>query len=184
MTTPNTGAPAPLAVSTIHRGQLVALAVIGLILGIIGFVLPTVALIAIAILFGIYLVASGIFRINSALLVPGLPAGIRWLTGLIGVLIVAAGVVALSHPFTALVYLAIIIGIGWLAEGIADIMSAVQGGTRPRWLGFVSGALSIVGGIVMFTLPGFGYSVFLFVGSIVLIVVSVSTLLTIPRRAR
>ena len=99
-----------------------------------------------------------------------MPTGIRWLTGLLGVLIVVAGVLALSHPFTALVYLAIVIGIGWLAEGIADIMSAVQGGTHPRWLGFVSGILSILGGIVIFTLPGFGYSVFLYVGSIVLII--------------
>jgi uncharacterized membrane protein HdeD (DUF308 family) len=185
MSTPPTNpAPAVIGVGTIHRGQLVAIAIIGLVLGVIGLFLPTVALVAIAILFGIYLIASGIFRINTALLVPGLSAGVRWLTGLLGVLIVVAGVIALSHPFTLLVYLAILIGIAFVAEGIADVMAGVQGGVRPRWFGFVSGILSILAGIVMFVLPGFGYSVFLLIGSIALIVVSVSTLLTIPRRAK
>jgi uncharacterized membrane protein HdeD (DUF308 family) len=185
MSTPPTNpAPAVIGVGTIHRGQLVAIAIIGLVLGVIGLFLPTVALLAIAILFGIYLIASGIFRINTALLVPGLSAGVRWLTGLLGVLIVVAGVISLAHPFTLLAFLGILIGIAFIAEGVADVMAGVQGGVRPRWFGFLSGILSILAGILMFVLPNFGYTVFLLIGSIALIVVSVSTLLTIPRKAK
>jgi uncharacterized membrane protein HdeD (DUF308 family) len=183
-TSPNSAPPAAIGVSTIHRGQLIAVAVIGLVLGLIGLLLPGVALIAIAVVFGIYLIASGIFRINTALLVPGLSTGFRWLTAILGILIVVAGVIAVAHPFTSIIVLAFIIGIAWVAEGIADIMAAVQGSIHPRWFGGVSGALSILAGIAMFLLPVFSIGTFIVFGSILLIIVALSTLLTIPRRAR
>lgn len=189
MTTPPLDRPAnPLAaglgVLTIHRGQLVAVAIIGIILGLIGLFLPGVALITVAILFGIYLVASGIFRINAALLAHNLSAGVRWLTGLLGVLVVVAGVICLADPFRSLVVLAYVIGIGWIAEGIVDLMAAVQGSVHPRWFGWVSGVVSIVAGIVIFVLPAVGVATFVFIGAILLLFVSVSTLLTMPCRAK
>lgn len=189
MTTPPVDRPsnplaAELGVLTIHRGQLVTVAIIGIILGLIGLFFPGVALITVAILFGIYLVASGIFRINSALLAHSLSAGVRWLTGLLGVLVVVAGVICLADPFRSLVVLAYVIGIGWIAEGIVDIMAAAQGSVRPRWFGWVSGVVSIIAGIVIFVLPAVGVTTFVFIGAILLLFVSVSTLLTMPRRAK
>jgi uncharacterized membrane protein HdeD (DUF308 family) len=189
MTTPPVDRPtnplaAGLGVLTIHRGQLVTVAIIGIILGLIGLFLPGVALITVAILFGIYLVASGIFRINAALLAHSLSAGVRWLTGLLGLLVVVAGVICLADPFRSLVVLAYVIGIGWIAEGIADIMAAVQGSVHPRWFGWVSGVVSIIAGIVIFVLPAVGVATFVFIGAILLLFVSVSTLLTMPRRAK
>ncbi len=187
MTTPpvdSSAAPRTLGVLQIHRGQLVAVAIIGIILGVIGLFFPGGALLTIAILFGIYLVASGIFRINSALLAHGLSAGIRWLTGILGVLVVVAGVICLSDPFQSLVVLAYVIGIGWIAEGVIDIMASVQGSTRPRWLGWVSGLISVVAGIVVFVLPALAITTFVFIGSILLIIVSISTLITLPRTVK
>lgn len=189
MTTPPVDRPtSPLAAGfgalTIHRGQLIAVAVIGIVLGLIGLFLPGVALFTVAILFGIYLVASGIFRINAALMTHGLSIGARWLTGLLGVLVVVAGVICLADPFRSLVVLAYVIGIGWIAEGIVDIMAAVQGSVQPRWFAWVSGVISIIAGIVIFVLPAVGISTFVFIGAILLLVVSVSTLLTVPRLAK
>jgi uncharacterized membrane protein HdeD (DUF308 family) len=168
----------------IHRGQLVAVAIIGIILGLVGLFFPGAALITVAILFGIYLVASGIFRINSALLAHSLSAGVRWLTGILGVLVVVAGVICLSDPFQSLIVLAYVIGIGWIAEGVIDIMASVQGGTHPRWLGWVSGLISVIAGIIIFVLPALAVTTFVFIGSILLLVVSISTLITLPRKAR
>jgi uncharacterized membrane protein HdeD (DUF308 family) len=163
----------------LRRGQLLGLAIIGAILGLIGLFFPTLAFIFVAIVFGIYLVASGIFRINTALLAHGLGA-VRWLSGLVGLLIVAAGVICLSDPFQSLIVLAYVIGIGWILEGIADVATAARGRGGRRVFGWVSGILSIVAGIVIFVLPAAGLRVFELIGSILLIVVSVSTLLTMP----
>jgi uncharacterized membrane protein HdeD (DUF308 family) len=184
MTTPFTeppASPATIGVLTLHRGQLIAVSMIGVILGLIGLFIPTFALLFVAIVFGIFLVASGIFRINAAIITHGLPGGIRWLSGILGILIVAAGVVCLADPFGSLIVLAYLIGIGWIAAGVSDIMAAIQGSVRPRWFGWVAGIVSILAGIVMFVLPATGLKTFVLIASILLLIVSVSALLNIPR---
>jgi uncharacterized membrane protein HdeD (DUF308 family) len=162
----------------------VAVAIIGVILGLVGLFLPGATLLTVAILFGIYLVASGIFRINSALLSHGLSAGVRWLTGLLGVVIVVAGVICLSDPAQSLTVLAYVIGIGWIAEGIADMMAGIQGSIRPRWLGWVSGVVSVIAGIITFVLPAVALTTFVFIAAILLLCVSITTLITLPRGAK
>jgi uncharacterized membrane protein HdeD (DUF308 family) len=52
----------------------------------------------------------------------------------------------------------------------------------PSWLALASGAVSIIAGIVAYLLPGLAVATFLTFGAILLIVVSASTLLTLPRR--
>jgi uncharacterized membrane protein HdeD (DUF308 family) len=187
MTTPTTdqpSGPTTISVLALHRGQLIAVSIVGIVLGLIGLFLPTVALLFVAIVFGIFLVASGIFRINAALLTHGLPGGIRWLSGILGLLIVAAGVICLADPFGTLIVLAFLIGIGWIANGISDIMGAVQGSVHPRWFGWVAGLISILAGIVMFVLPAAGLKTFVLIGSILLIIVALSALLNTPRAPR
>lgn len=187
MTTSPTERPAPpttISVIALHRGQLIAVSIIGIILGLIGLIFPTGALLFVAIVFGIFLVAAGIYRINAALLTHGRPAGIRWLSAILGLVIVAAGVLALSDPFQSLIVFAYLIGIGWVAGGISDVMAAVQGSVHPRWFGWVAGGLAILAGIVMFVLPALGLTTFLIWASALLLVVSVSVLLTMPRAAK
>ena len=184
MTTPPTehpAAPTTISVLALHRGQLLTVSIIGVILGLIGLFFPVTGLLFVAIIFGIFLVASGIFRINAALLTHSLPAGIRWLSGLLGLVIVATGVICLAHPFATLIVIAYLIGIGWVAGGISDIMAAVQGSVHPRWFGWVSGFVAILAGVVMFVLPATGAVSLLLIGSILLIVVSVAALLSLPR---
>ncbi|GAB3606814.1 hypothetical protein GCM10027413_22230 [Conyzicola nivalis] len=172
----------PSSFISVHRGELVAVAVVGIVLGIIALVWPNATLVTIAIVFGIYLVVSGIFRITVAFLAHDSTTGMRWLTGILGLLVVAAGVYCLASPERSLIVLAFVIGFGWIAEGVIDIMAGIQGVVSPRWLALVSGVISIIAGIVTFTLPNLAVSAFLIFGAILLIVVSVSTLLTLPRR--
>jgi uncharacterized membrane protein HdeD (DUF308 family) len=186
MTNPTTGSAYQPANSSaflaIHRGEVVAVAIIGLVLGIIALVWPEATLVTIAIVFGIYLVSSGIFRITVALLSHDSTTSLRWLSAVLGILVVAAGVYCLASPERSLAVLAFVIGFGWVAEGVIDIMAGVQGVVSPRWLALVSGVVSIIAGIVAFLLPGLAIATFLLFGAILLIVVSVSTLLTLPRR--
>jgi uncharacterized membrane protein HdeD (DUF308 family) len=187
MTTPSpepAALPTTISILALHRGQLIAVSIAGIILGLIGLFFPTGTLLFIAIVFGIFLVASGIFRINAALITHNLPAGIRWLSAILGLLIVAAGVICLADPFQSLIVLAYLIGIGWIAAGISDVMAAIQGSIHPRWFGWVAGLIAVLGGIVMFVLPALGLTTFLIWASAILIVVSVSALLSTPRAAK
>jgi len=95
---------------------------------------------------------------------------------------VVAGIYCLASPERSLLVLAFVIGFGWIAEGIVDIVAGIQGIVSPRWLAIVSGVISLIAGIVTFTLPSLAVSAFLIFGAIMLIVVSVSTLLTLPRK--
>lgn len=168
----------------VHRGQLVAVAVIGLVLGIVAILFPGATLFTVAILFGIYLIASGLFRITAAFVTERLGNGMRWLTGLLGLLIMIAGIICLSNPFQSLVVLAIVVGAGWILEGIVDLAGGVRGTIHPRWFGWVSGIVSIAAGVAMFVLPAAGVVALVSIGGILLIVVSASTLLALPRKSK
>jgi uncharacterized membrane protein HdeD (DUF308 family) len=166
----------------VHRGELVAVAIIGIVLGAIALFWPDATLVTIAILFGIYLVASGVFRVTVAALARDSGRAMRWLGGILGVLLVVAGVYCLASPERSLAVLAFVIGFGFVAEGIIDLMAGIQGIISPIWLAVVSGVVSIVAGVITFTLPGLAISAFLVFGAVLLIAVSVSTLLTLPRK--
>ncbi len=166
-------------------GTLIAVSIIGIILGILALVWPGGTLLTIAILFGSYLIAAGVFRLSTAITMDSLSTGVRWLLGILGVLIIVAGIVSLANPFQSLIILAFAIGIGWILDGIVDIAGGVSGSTTGRrWLAIVSGIVSILAGIVIFLLPGLAIATFIMFGAILLIVVSVTTLLTLPFRAR
>ncbi|MCU1413561.1 MAG: hypothetical protein JWN80_901 [Microbacteriaceae bacterium] len=167
----------------INRGALIAVSVIGIVLGIAALALPGVSLITVAIIFGAYLVASGIFRIVTALTVSSLSTMLRWITAGIGLLVVLAGIFCLADPFSSLSVLGILIGIGWIAEGAVDILAAIRHTVTPAWYGWVSGVISVIAGVVAVLLPAAALLAFITIGAILLIVVSVSTLLMMPRHA-
>ncbi|PRY69690.1 uncharacterized membrane protein HdeD (DUF308 family) [Glaciihabitans tibetensis] len=189
MTTPPTGGSTllpglPTGMLRIHRGEMIAVAIIGLILGLIAVFFPGATAVTIAIVFGSYLIASGIFRITAAFVADHVSNGMRWFTAIMGLLIIVAGVLCLSNPFGTLIVLAYVIGIGWIAEGVIDIMSGVRRTGPRRVLGVISGIVAIIAGVITFVLPAFGIATFVLVGGILLIAVSVTTLLTLPRATK
>lgn len=181
--TPPTGPGTATFLARMHRSQTIAIAAIGVLLGVIGLVFPGATLYTVAILFGSFLVATGIFRIISAIIADGYTAPMRWVSGALGIVVVIAGILALSDPFEALVVLAIVIGIGWIADGLVDLIAGVRNAVKPRWFGYVSGIVSIAAGVAMFVLPAAGLAALVTIGAVLLIAVSVTTLLMIPRTA-
>ncbi|MDJ0334780.1 DUF308 domain-containing protein [Salinibacterium sp. G-O1] len=186
MTNPDTAGSTLLqpGLLRVHRGQLIGVAVIGLALGIVAILFPGATLLTVAIVFGIYLIASGMFRVTAAFVAAGLGSTMRWLTGLAGLVIMIAGIICLSNPFQSLIALAIVIGAGWMLEGIVDLVAGVRGTIHPRWFGWVSGIVSIAAGVAMFVLPAAGVIALVSIGGILLIVVSATTLLALPRKAK
>jgi uncharacterized membrane protein HdeD (DUF308 family) len=164
-----------------HRSVIVGMAVVGVVLGVVALLWPAATLLTVATVFGSYLVVSGVFRVVVAFVTADAGAGHRWLSVVLGALIVAAGVFCLASPADSLVVLVFVIGSGWIAEGVIDIVAGVRGVVSPGRLAVVSGIVSVIAGLVAFVLPGLAAVAFLTVGAVLLIVVSVTTLLTIPR---
>ena len=165
----------------LHRGETLAIGIVGIVLGVMALLWQDVTLVVVGVIFGAYLIVSGIVRIAAAVVSRHVGAGHRWLVGLLGVIILAAGLVCIVDPSRSIVLLAFVIGIGWIASGIVDLIGAAAGTLYPRWVG-VSGVFSVVAGLIALTLPVLALQAFVIVGAILLIGVSIMSLLTMPRR--
>jgi uncharacterized membrane protein HdeD (DUF308 family) len=173
-----TAAPSPVV---LERGFVIATAISAIALGIAALVWPGATLITVALLFGAYLVVSGIFRLVIAFTSDSLSTGIRWFVGIMGALIIVAGIIALNNLAQSLLVLAFVIGFGWIFDGVAAIAAGITGRSAlPRWLSIVSGVISIIGGIVVFTLPGLAIVTFVIFGGWILIAIGVATLFSLP----
>lgn len=166
------------------RATVIGSAVVGIVLRLIALLWPGATLLTIAFFFGVSLIIAGLFRIFLGFSANSLPSRTRWLLGILGAVVVIAGIICLADPAGTLVFLAVLIGIAWIFNGVHDLMSGFAGVTGgPRWMAIVAGVISIIAGIVVFTLPGLAIATFVTVGAILLIVVSLATLFALPRRS-
>ena len=179
----DTWTPPLLAGIKLERRWVIGAAVAGIVLGIVALAWPGATLLTVAILFGSYLIVSGVFRLTIAFTAQRLSPGVRWLFGILGGLVIVAGIFCLSNPARSLIVLAFLIGFGWIIEGIADITDGAMGTTpAPRLLAILSGVVSVIAGVAMFFLPGLAIATFVLLGAILLIAVSVTTLFMLPRK--
>ncbi|MEC3956894.1 HdeD family acid-resistance protein [Nocardia sp. CDC153] len=126
-----------------------------LVLGVLVLVWPGISILAAAVLFGIYLVASGLVEITFAF---GLYASApyRVLLFLTGALSIALGVLAFRHfgEGYAVLLLAIWIAVGFLFRGVAETATALSFSELPGqgWHVFF-GVMSMIAGVVVLAWP-------------------------------
>ncbi|MFI7502679.1 HdeD family acid-resistance protein [Streptomyces sp. NPDC049687] len=127
-------------------------AVAMLVPGVIVLVWPDETLHVLAVLIGLYLLVTGMFRFVAAFAredhgerLPGL---------LVAVLYVLAGVLCLRNPLQTIAALSLIVGVVWLVSGILTLFTALAARDLPH-RGFVlaSALLGIVAGVVVLALP-------------------------------
>ncbi|TSD93054.1 DUF308 domain-containing protein [Gordonia rubripertincta] len=165
------------------RTALIITSIVGIVLGIVAILWPGPTIVVVAILFAISLIIAGIFRIYQAFAASFLSTGTRVLLGIVGAIVLIAGVIAVFSPGDALWLLAVFIGIGWVFQGVADLYAAVtKSGHSPTWFLILSGIISVIAGIVMIILPVFSLQVLTWVGGIMLVALSIATLLTLPKK--
>lgn len=165
------------------RTALIVTSIVGIVLGIVVILWPGPTIVVVAILFAISLIIAGIFRIYQAFAATFLSKGVRVLLGVVGVIVLLAGIIALFSPGDAVWLLAVFIGIGWIFQGVADLYAAVtKSGHSPTWFLILSGIVAVIAGIVMIILPVFSLQVLAWVGGIMLVALSIATLLTLPKK--
>ncbi|MEU2353089.1 DUF308 domain-containing protein [Streptomyces misionensis] len=127
-------------------------ALASLVPGILILVWPQETLHVLAVILGLYLLATGAFRFVAAF---GRTESGERLTGLlVALLFVPAGVLCLRNPLQTITALSLIVGVVWLVSGILVLYAAVVAEDLPH-RGFVTGVavIAILAGVVVLALP-------------------------------
>lgn len=183
MTDSSTVDPGLARLSNSVRTAMIVEAVLGIVAGAILLFWPGPTLLVLALFFGAALLLAGIYRLAFAFAGPVHDRRSRILLGILGALVFLAGLVTLIHPGSTLVVIAIFVGVAWVFSGVQELMVGLSGRSpSPKWVAVGGGILSIVAGIIAFTLPGVALSTFALIGGIMLIIVSIAVLAHLPRR--
>ena len=136
-------------------GWVFAYGLLTLIAGIAVLVWPSETLLVLAVLFGIQLIISGIFRFVGALATDDLTGGTRVLLALLGVLSIIVGLWAVRHVLLTLLALIVFLGIFWIVNGVIEIFTALSHRGMPQrgWT-VVMGLLSFLAGLIVLAVPG------------------------------
>jgi uncharacterized membrane protein HdeD (DUF308 family) len=108
----------------------------------------------IAVLFGIQLIVSGIFRLVAAFAIEA-TSGTRVLLALLGILSVIVGLWAVRHVLLTLLALTVFLGIYWVVSGTIEIFTMLSHrDVRDRGWSILMGVLSVLAGIIVLIWPG------------------------------
>lgn len=127
------------------------LGVVTLVLGLILTFYPSVTVNVIGVLLGLLVLVSGLFHLIRMF---GNSEAHRVWMGISGLLLVVAGVVLLRHLHLTVALIGLIIGLGWIVQGVTALIVSFSGEAREGrgwWIFF--GIISLVGGIVITALP-------------------------------
>ncbi|MFE7774984.1 HdeD family acid-resistance protein [Streptomyces sp. NPDC057445] len=135
-------------------GWALGLALVTLVPGIVVLVWPNGTLHVVAIIIGLQLLVTGIFRFVAAFSGAGAREGSRLSGVLIAVVAVLAGVLCLRNPLQTIAALSLIVGVFWLLSGLLTVFIAIADhDLRHRGPAFAVGALGVVAGIVVLAYP-------------------------------
>lgn len=134
---------------------VLAWGVLTVILGVAVLAWPGMSILAAAVLFGAFLVISGIAQVAAAF-ARDVSAGSRALLFISGALSVVLGVLAFRHfgQGYAVLLLAIWIGVGFVFQGVAEAVVAISHPLLPArgWHIFL-GILTVIAGVVVMSWP-------------------------------
>jgi uncharacterized membrane protein HdeD (DUF308 family) len=136
--------------------SLILIGVLAIIVGIIAIVWPGVTVLALVYLFAIYAFIAAILQGMRAF--SSRTAGPVFGHLLLALVDLAAGVIAIAWPGPTAYVLVLIVGIWAFVGGFFEIFAAFQSGETAggRTLFVLSGLVSILFGIVLFSHPGVG----------------------------
>ena len=150
--------------------------VLTLILGIAVLVWPGISILVAAVLFGAFLVVSGIAQVVAAF-AREVSAGTRVLLFISGALSQVLGVLAFRHfgQGYAVLLLSIWIGVGFIFQGVAESMLAISYPQLPArgWHIFL-GVISVIAGMVVVAWPFDSIVVLAVVAGAWLVVIGIS----------
>ncbi|MFD7706879.1 HdeD family acid-resistance protein [Streptomyces sp. NPDC059785] len=132
---------------------VLATGIAALVLGIMILAWPKATLFAAGIIFGLYLVFSGVLQLTAAF-GTHVATSLRVMAFISGVLSILLGLFCFKGAMQSILLLALWIGIGWLFRGITQTLAAVSDPQTPArgWQIFL-GIISFLAGVVLIVSP-------------------------------
>ncbi|WP_081686036.1 HdeD family acid-resistance protein [Candidatus Solirubrobacter pratensis] len=131
---------------------LALLGLICVVTGIVAIVWPGITLLALGLIFGIYLVIAASMEIVDA--ITGPPGG-RAISAILGAIALIAGLICIRRPGASLLAIVIAVGIYLVASGVIRIVLSFETSEGRGWA-IALGALDTVIGILILAWPGLG----------------------------
>ncbi|WP_344685850.1 HdeD family acid-resistance protein [Saccharopolyspora taberi] len=155
-----------------------AVGVSSLVLGVLALVWPKATLIVVGVLFGIYLLVSGILQIVAAF-GAHVSTGLRVLAFVSGALSILLGLLCFRGELQSIVLLGLWIGIGWLFRGVTQTTAAMSDRDMPArgWQVFL-GIVTALAGIVLIVSPIASVGLLVVFGGVWLFVLGVVEIVT------
>jgi uncharacterized membrane protein HdeD (DUF308 family) len=126
------------------------------VLGIAAMVVPVVAGLAVAIFLGWMFLVSGVAGLAISFWARRMPG--FWWSLISAALAIVAGIVLLARPAQGVLTLTVVIGVYFLAEGVATIMYALQHrrelSERWSWMAFAGVMDILIAAMIITGLPG------------------------------
>ncbi|HYN96635.1 MAG TPA: DUF308 domain-containing protein [Pilimelia sp.] len=144
-------------------------------IGVAALVWPEATVRVVGFLFGVNLIVTGAARAVLSLFVPDYPPLYRVVAAVFGTLTAIVGIFALRHLIGSALLLVFIIGVGWLLDGLGELVLAAGGGRDDPGRGWrvAAGVGSVVAAFVVFVWPELTLATFLAIGALILIIVGV-----------
>ena len=142
-----------------------------LALGLVSLLAPGATLTVLAVVLSLWLMATGLGRVGLAVAVRTWPTSRRAVQGALGVALAVGGLAGLLGLWNSLTLVTLVVAIGFLVAGAADLGMALTG---PRGLGRLAtgslGVLHLVVGLVFLLLPDVGLTVLAVLVGVALVV--------------
>lgn len=153
-----------------HWGLLLFLGILTLLVGLAMIFFTKESVVTLAVLFGVYLLISGIFQIVQSFS----QKDHRALLAISGILSIILAIFAFKSFLNSVTLLAIFIGIAWLFRGITELIVGIQAkGVEGRGWMITGGILGIIGAIIIFVWPA-AIGVLVWIAGIMLVVLGIS----------
>jgi uncharacterized membrane protein HdeD (DUF308 family) len=140
-------------VTTLGRawGWVLFFGIVTLIAGLMTVAWPDRTILVVAVLVGIQLFVSGIFRLVASFTEEGEGHRAWWV--ILGLLSIAVGILCLRNLFVTIAALTLVLGIVWVIQGITEFFAGVMGVTPNRGWTIFMGIVGFIAGIVVLVYP-------------------------------
>lgn len=131
---------------------------ISITVGVLAFIWPGLTIAALVILFGVYSLIDGVTNVFLGVKAHPLTNRRSWLTILSGIIGIVIGVMTFAWPGITVLVLLMLIGAWAMVTGAFEIFAGIKlrKEITGEWLLILSGALSVIFGLLLFVSPGLG----------------------------